>query len=82
MAESDPDRGHVGGAAPDEVALVVPGRDGAVLAEVAERALDSVALLVRDRVEGRRPPLLPRFSRLATWPDGSGMVALIPRPRR
>jgi len=54
MAEPDPDRGHIDGSAPDEVALVIPGRDGALLAELAERALDGVALLVGGGVEGGR----------------------------
>jgi len=55
VMEPDPDRGHVDGSAPDEVAFVVPGRDGAVLAELAEGPLDDVALLVRGSVEGGRP---------------------------
>src|ERR1700685_1428008 len=54
MAEPDPDRGHLDGSAPDVVALVVPGGDGAVLAEVAEGALDDVALLIGRSVEGGR----------------------------
>jgi len=54
MPEPDPDRGHVNGPAPDEVALVIPGGHGAVLAELAERPLDHVALPVGDRVEGGR----------------------------
>src|SRR5712691_9760067 len=54
MAEPDPDRGHVDGSPPDEVALVVPGGDGAVLAELAEGALDGVALLIGSGVEGGR----------------------------
>jgi hypothetical protein len=55
MTEPDPDRGDVDGAAPDEVALVIPGRHGAVLAELAERPLDHVALLIGGGVEGGRP---------------------------
>src|SRR5438105_15778698 len=54
MAEPDPDRGHVDGSAPDEVALVVPGGHGAVLAEVAEGPLNDVALLIGRSVEGGR----------------------------
>src|SRR6266567_4511601 len=54
MAEPDPDRGHVDGPAPDVVAFVVPGGDGAVLAELAERPLDGVALLIGRGVEGGR----------------------------
>ena len=54
MAEPDPDRGHVDGSPPDVVALVVPGRDGAVLAEMAEGPLDDVALLIGRGVEGGR----------------------------
>src|SRR5690349_19089354 len=54
MAEPDSDRGHIDGSAPDEVAFVVPGSDGAVLAEVAEGALDGVALPVGGGVEGGR----------------------------
>jgi hypothetical protein len=50
VTEPDPDQGHVDGPAPDEVALVVPGRHGAVLAELAERALDGVAVLIGGRV--------------------------------
>src|SRR5436190_9615583 len=56
MTEPDPDRGHVDGSAPDEVALVVPGGDGAVLAEMAEGPLDDVALLIGRSVEGGRAP--------------------------
>src|SRR6266700_1546780 len=62
VAEPDPDRSGVDGAAIDEVALVVPGGDGAVLAEPAEGALDGVALLVCPGVEGGRaaaPPAAP-----------------------
>jgi hypothetical protein len=40
------DGGDVDGAAPEEVALVVPGGDGAVLAEQAEGPLDGVPLLI------------------------------------
>src|SRR2546421_2655104 len=54
MAEPDPDRGHVDGPAPDVVAFVVPGGDCAVLAELAESALDGVALLIGSGVEGGR----------------------------
>jgi hypothetical protein len=50
------DRGHVDGSALDVVAFAVPGGDGAVLAELAEDALDGVALLMRGGVEGGRPP--------------------------
>ena len=83
VAEPDPDRGDVDGSAPDEVAFVVPGGHGTVLAELAEGPLDDVALLVGGGVEGGRPAArLPRRSRLRTWSAGSGMVALIPRRRR
>src|SRR5438477_9219039 len=54
MAEPDPDRGHVDSAAPDKIALVVPGCHGPVLAELAERPFGNVALLVSDWVEGGR----------------------------
>src|SRR6266568_2466820 len=54
MTEPDPDRGHIDRSAPDVVALVVPGGDGAVLAEMAEGALDHVALLIGRGVEGGR----------------------------
>jgi hypothetical protein len=53
-AEPDPDRGDVDGSAPDEVALVEPGGDGAVVTESAEGALDGVALLVPAGVDGGR----------------------------
>ena len=83
MAEPDPDRGHVDGSPPNVVAFVVPGSDGAVLAELAEGALNGVALLIGGGVEGgRRPPALPRLSRFLTWSAGSGMVALTARLRR
>jgi hypothetical protein len=83
MAEPDPDRGHVDSPAPDEIALVVLGRHGAVLAELAERPLDHVALLISNAVEGGRAAArLPRRSRFLTWSAGSGMVALIRRLRR
>src|ERR1700674_2885062 len=55
VAEPDPDRGDVDGAAVDEVALVVPGGDRPVLAKPAEGALDGVALLVGDGVARGRP---------------------------
>ena len=55
VAEPDPDRGHVDGSAPDEIAFVVPGGDGPVLAELAEGTLDGVARLVGGGVECRRP---------------------------
>jgi len=78
--EPDPDRGHVDGSAPGEVAFVVPRRDGAVLAELAEGPLDDVAPLVRASVEAGRPsPLLPRRRRLRAWSAGSGIVAWIRR---
>jgi hypothetical protein len=53
-AEPDPDRGDVDGPAPDEVVFVVPGGDGAVLAELAEGPLDGVALLAGGGVEAGR----------------------------
>ena len=81
VMEPDPDRGHVDGSASDEVAFVVPGRDGAVLAELAEGPLDDVALLVRGSVEGGRP------STFAAAPDpvaglvrGLGNRGLDPAP--
>ena len=83
MTEPDPDRGHIDGPAPYEVAFVISGRYGAVLAELAERPLDHVALLVGGGVEGGRPAALAAApSRFLTWSAGSGMVALIPRRRR
>ena len=54
MTEPDPDRGHVDGPAPNEVAFVVPGRHSPVLSELAERPLDDVALLIGGGVEGGR----------------------------
>ena len=54
VAEPDPDRGDVDGSAVDEVALVVAGGDGPVLAEPVEGPLDGVALLVGHGVEGGR----------------------------
>src|SRR2546430_18748 len=54
MAEPDPDRGHVHRPPPYEVALVIPGGDGAVLAEMAEGPLDDGALLIGRGVEGWR----------------------------
>src|SRR5436853_7154575 len=44
--------------APDVVALVVPGSYGAVLAELAGRALDDVALLAGGGIEGGRAATL------------------------
>jgi hypothetical protein len=55
VSEPDPDRGDIDGSAPDEVAFVIPGGDGTVLAELAEGTLDGVALLVGGRVEGGWP---------------------------
>ncbi len=52
VAKPDPDGGDVDGAAPGEVAFIESGGDGAVLAELAERALDGVAVLVGGGVEG------------------------------
>jgi len=52
VAEPDPDRGHIDGPAPDEVAFVVPAGDGAVPAELTEGTLDGVALRVGEGVEG------------------------------
>src|SRR5271156_2520722 len=54
VAEPDPDRGDVDGSAPDEVAFVEPGGDGAVLAQLAEGPFHGVALLVSGGVEGGR----------------------------
>jgi hypothetical protein len=54
VAEPDSDRGHIDGSAPDEVAFVVSGGDGAVLAELAEGTLHNIALPVGRRVEGGR----------------------------
>src|SRR6266487_389402 len=58
VAEPDPDRCHAGGSPAGEVALVVPGRDGAVLTERAEGPPGGVAPLVRPGVERGRPPAL------------------------
>jgi hypothetical protein len=83
MAEPDPDRGHVDGSPPDVVAFVVPGRDGAVLAEMAESPLGHVALLIGRSVEsGGRPPALPRRSRFRTWSAGFGNGGPDPVARR
>ena len=82
MAEPDSDRGHVDGSAPDEVAFVVPGSDGAVLAEVAEGALDGVALPVGGGVGGGRAAAFAAAPQpVADLICGSGMVALMPRLR-
>jgi hypothetical protein len=43
--QPDPDRRELDGALVHELALVVPGRDGAELLELGEAALDGVALL-------------------------------------
>jgi hypothetical protein len=51
VSEPAPDRGDVDGSAPDEVAFVIPGGDGA---ELAEGTLDGVALLAGG-VEGGWP---------------------------
>jgi hypothetical protein len=45
VAEPDPDGGDVDGSAPDEVTFVERGGDSAVLPDLAECALDGVALL-------------------------------------
>jgi hypothetical protein len=83
MTKPDADRGHVDSPASDDVALSEPGCYGTVLAELAERPLDNVALLVSDRSEGGRPTArLPRRSRLRTWSAGSGMIALTWRRHR
>ena len=58
VAEPDPDRCDVDCSAVDEVALVVPGGDGAVLAEPVEGAFDGVALLVGLGVERGRAAAL------------------------
>ncbi len=52
-----------------------------MLAELAERPLDHVALLIGG-VEGGRPPRLPRHSRLRAWSASSEMVALTRWRRR
>src|ERR1700751_4697470 len=75
MTEPDPDRGHVDGPAPDEVAFVVPGRHGAMLAELAERPLDDVALFIGGGVEGGRAaasaaPLEPVLRLVRGFGDG------------
>jgi len=83
VAKPDPDRGDVDGSTPDEVAFVVSGSNGPVLAELAEGTLNNVALLVGSRVERGWPaaraatpePVAGLVSRL-------GMVALMPRLRR
>jgi hypothetical protein len=82
VAEPDPDRGDVDGSAPDEVAFVIPGRHGAVLAELAERPLDDVALLVRGTVErGWSAASAAAPQPVGDLAEGSGMVAFIPRLR-
>jgi hypothetical protein len=43
MTEPDPDRGHIDDSAPDIVAFVVPGGDNAILAKLAEGALDGAS---------------------------------------
>jgi hypothetical protein len=64
VAEPDFDAGDVDGALVDELAFVVAGGHGAVLAQLAEGAFDGVALLVRDRIGRGRAPALPRRRRL------------------
>src|SRR5512146_3126383 len=54
VSSPDPDRGHVDGALVDELPLVVPGGDSPVLLELAEAALDGVAVFVALPVEGGR----------------------------
>lgn len=53
-AEPDADGGHVDGAAVDDVAFVVSGDDGAVLAELVDGPFDRVALLAGLGVERGR----------------------------
>jgi len=54
VSEPDADGGHVDDAAVDEVRFVVPGGDGAVLAELVNGPFDRVALLVGFAVERGR----------------------------
>jgi len=54
ISQPDPDRRDVDGALVHELALVVPGGDGAELLELGEAALDGVALFVASGVEGGR----------------------------
>src|SRR5229473_3776874 len=56
VAEPDADSGDVHGAAVDEVALVVAGGDGPVLAQFVDGPLHGVALLVPLGVEAGWPP--------------------------
>lgn len=82
-AEPDPDRGGVNGPAPDEIALVEPGGNRAVLRSLAKaRSTVLRSLQPTGSKAGGRPPALPRRSRLRTWSDGCGIVALIARRRR
>jgi hypothetical protein len=55
VTEPNPDRGHVYRASVDEVAFVVTGAHRAGGAELVDRPLDNVAILVRLAVERRRP---------------------------
>ena len=65
------------------VAFVVPGSDGAVLAELAEGALNGVALLIGGGVEGgRQAAPAAAFEPVLDLVAGSGMVALTARLRR
>jgi hypothetical protein len=75
VAEPDPDRGHIDGAAPDEIAFVIPGGDGAVLAELAEGPLDRVALLIGSGVEGRRAASRDELARLLAEQAACGVSA-------
>jgi len=69
IAEPDADGGDVHAAAVDEVALVVAGCHGPVLAQLVDGPLDGVALFVQFRVEGWWPP-----AALATAPPVGGLV--------
>jgi len=81
VSEPDPDRGDVDGSAPDEVAFVVAGGEGAVLAELAEGTLDGVALLINVGVEGgwaaaRAPAAEPVAGLICGFGDGGLDAAL------
>ena len=55
ISQPDPDRRQIDGALVDELAFVIAGRDSAELPELAEAALDSVALFVTCPVKSERP---------------------------
>ena len=61
VSQPDPDRGDVDGALVDVFAFVVAGGYGAGAAQLVDRPLDDVALLVGLGVEGRGPPAPAAF---------------------